>query len=126
MDNTSFVLKKIKENFNSFVAKTYEDICIEYTLKNEELLKCGRWWNKKEEIDVVGIGEDFLIIGECKYSNKKVGTDILDKLKEKSKHIELKLPIKKYILFSKSGFTDDMIKLSQEDSTIVIVQKILN
>lgn len=42
-----------------------------------------RWWDKNEEIDALGIGEDFLIAGECKYSNKKVGTDILHDLKKK-------------------------------------------
>lgn len=125
MDNSAFVLKKIKESFLSFVAKTYEDICIEYTLKNEELLKCGRWWNKNEEIDIVGVGEDHLIVGECKYVNKKVGIDILEKLKDKSTQIELKLPIKKYYLFSKVGFTDDIITMAENDSSIVLVEKIL-
>lgn len=36
-------------------------------LKNFELYKCVRWWDKNEEIDAVGIGEDFLIATECKY-----------------------------------------------------------
>ncbi len=125
MDNTKFVLKKIQESFTNHVSKTYEDICIEYTLKSEELLKCGRWWNKNEEIDVVGVAEDFLIVGECKYVNKKVGIDILEKLKEKSKQIELKLPIQKYMLFSKSGFTDELKKQSLEDKSIVLIEKIL-
>lgn len=126
MDNKSFVLKKIEENFSSFVAKTYEDICIEYTLKSEELLKCGRWWNKNEEIDVVGVGEDFLVVGECKYSNKKVGMDILEKLKEKSEQIELQLPVKKYFLFAKSGFTDELIDIASKDNTIKLVDKLLD
>ena len=125
MDNTKFVLTKIQESFTNHISKTYEDICIEYTLKNEELLKCGRWWNKNEEIDMVGVGEDFLIVGECKYTNKKVGIDILNSLKEKSKQIELKLPIKKFMLFSKSGFTDELIKISLEDRSIKLVENIL-
>ena len=75
------------------VKDIYEDICVDYVLNHEEVLKCGRWWNKNEEIDIVGVAEDSLIVGECKFSNKRVGTDILEKLKEKSKHIELKLPI---------------------------------
>ncbi|MBP9491405.1 MAG: hypothetical protein KBE77_08145, partial [Aliarcobacter sp.] len=70
-------------------------------------------------------GEDFLIVGECKYTNKKVGIDILNSLKEKSKQIELKLPIKKFILFSKSGFTDELIKISLEDRSIKLVENIL-
>jgi AAA+ ATPase superfamily predicted ATPase len=125
MDNTQFVLKKIQESFVNHVSKTYEDICVDYVLNHEEVLKCGRWWNKNEEIDVVGVAEDFLIVGECKFSNKKVGIDILEKLKEKSKHIELELPISKYILFSKSGFTEDLIALSNENTQIVLIENIL-
>ena len=121
LDNTSYVLNKIKENFSGFVAKTYEDISVAYTLEKYELLKCGRWWNKESEIDVVGISQEYMIVGECKYSNKKVGTDILEALKKKSLKIELQLPIKKYLLFSKSGFTDDLVFLAKNDTKIELI-----
>lgn len=119
MGNTKYVLKKIKENFHGFVAPVYENLAVTYMLKNYDLLKCGRWWNKNEEIDVIGIGEDFLIVAECKYSNKKVGTDILQDLQRKAKEIDSDFPVKHYILFSKSGFTDELKKL-QSDKIILI------
>ena len=125
LDNTQFVLNKIKENFSGYVAKTYEDIAIQYTLENYQLLKCGRWWNRNSEIDIVGIAEDHMLVGECKYSNKKIGLDILKSLKEKSLNIELKLPVKKYLLFSKSGFTDDLLLLSQSDESIELIEKLI-
>lgn len=124
MGNTNYALNKIKENFSGFVAKNYEDLAIEYTLSNYPILKCGRWWNKNEEIDVVGVGEGFMLVGECKYSNKKVGIDILESLQKKAVHIELKLPVKHYLLFSKSGFTDELIKLSNQQSDIVLIEKL--
>jgi AAA+ ATPase superfamily predicted ATPase len=123
--NVSYVMKKIKENFSGYVSKTYEDLAIAYTLRKFEVLKCGRWWSKDEEIDIVGVGDDFLIVGECKYSNKKVGIDILKALQIKANKIELKLPIKNYILFSKSGFTDALLSLAEDDTDIVLVDKIL-
>ena len=126
IDNTSYAMKKIKENFAGFVAKVYEDLCVQYTLQNYPILKAGRWWNKNTEIDVVGVGEDFLITGECKYSNKKVGIDILQNLEIKSQNIELKLPIRHYILFSKSGFTKELIELSHKREDVLLVDKIIN
>ena len=125
LGNTGYVLKKIKESFSSYVAKTYEDLAITYTLQNYELLKCGRWWSKDEEIDVVGVGEDHLVIGECKYSNKKVGIDILLSLKGKVKKIDSKLPVKRYLLFSKSGFTKDLQELSKQDERVALIEKLL-
>jgi AAA+ ATPase superfamily predicted ATPase len=124
LDNKNYALVKIKENFSGFIAKVYEDLAIEYTLQNYPLLKCGRWWSKTDEIDVVGVSEDYLLVGECKYSSKKVGTDILQELKDKSKKIELNLPIKYYLLFSKSGFTDALIELSKDDDSVVLIDKI--
>lgn len=123
--NSVYVLKKIKENFNGYVAKTYEDLAIEYTLKNYNLLKCGRWWNKSDEIDLVGVAEEYMLVGECKYSNKKVGIDILLALKEKAKKIELTLPVEKYLLFSKSGFTQDLVTMADSDETIVLIEKLI-
>ncbi len=125
IENSDVVLEKIKENFSGFVAKTYEDICIEYTLKNYDVLKCGRWWSKSEEIDLIAVAKNYMLVGECKYSNKKVGTDILVLLQKKSLHVELKLPIEKYILFSKSGFTDELIELSKKDEKIELIKELI-
>ncbi len=125
LENYEYVLNKIEKNFNGFVAKTYEDLAIAFTLKKYNLLKCGRWWDKNSEIDVVGVGENFLIVGECKYSNKKVGVDILEKLKNKSANIDSALPVKKYLLFSKSGFTDDLTKIAEKSDEIELIDSVL-
>ena len=116
---------KIKENFLGFVAKVYQDLSVEYILKNYPVLKAGRWWSKDEEIDVVGTGEDFMLVGECKYSNKTVGIDILERLELKSEKIELKLAIKSYLLFSKNGFTADLIELSKKRGDIILIDSLM-
>jgi AAA+ ATPase superfamily predicted ATPase len=118
---TDYALAKIKENFFGFVAKVYEDLAIKYTLKNYPILKAGRWWNKNTEIDVVGVGKDFILVGECKYSNKKVGIDILEQLEVKSKKIELNLPTRYYLLFSKSGFTKELSELQSNRDDIILI-----
>ncbi len=125
LENYEYVLHKIKTNFNGFVAKTYENLAIEFTLKKHKLLKCGRWWNGKNEIDIVGVGSDYLIVGECKYSNKKVGIDILEALKDKATMIDSDLPVKKYLLFSKSGFTEKLIESAKNSEEVELVDSIL-
>jgi len=122
MGNTAFALNKIKESFSEFVSKTYEDLAIDFVQRNFDVLKCGRWWSRNEEIDVVGITEDALIVGECKWTNKQVGTDILDTLISKSELIDTKLPVLYTILFSKSGFTNALIERAREDDRIVLVE----
>ena len=121
LGNSNYAMLKIKENFSGFISKVYEDLSVEYTLKNYPLLKAGRWWSKDEEIDVVGVSEKFILVGECKYSNKKVGIDILQQLERKSKKIELNLPIKQYLLFSKSGFTQELLEIEKDRDDVVLI-----
>lgn len=78
--------------------------------------------NNNEEIDIVGLGDNEIIFGECKWSNKKVGLSVLLSLKEKSKNVKWNNNNRKeyFILFSKEGFSDDLINLSKEDSSIIL------
>jgi len=43
----------------------------------------GNWWNANEEIDLVVLGEKDAILGECKWTSKPVGTDVLADLGRK-------------------------------------------
>jgi hypothetical protein len=43
----------------------------------------------------------------------------------KSEKIELKLPIKSYFLFSKSGFTDALIGLYEKREDVVLIDSLL-
>ena len=117
--NTKYVLDIIKNDYHNFISKTYEDLAIKYILNNCDVIKCGRWWNKSNEIDAVGIAKDYLVVAECKYSNKKVGIDILEQLKSKVHFIETSMPVKKYILFSKSGFTKELEALKSHKIELI-------
>ncbi|NOZ62441.1 MAG: ATP-binding protein, partial [Calditrichaeota bacterium] len=81
--------------------------------------KIGRYWKTNVEIDIVAFDsskKDFFF-AECKWSEKKVGTNILDELIAKSKTIIDENKPKKvfYGLFSKSGFTDNLKKTNRDD-----------
>ena len=87
------------------------------------MLKVGRWWDKEIEIDIVGLGENNKIVfGECKYSKKSIGLNILNELKEKSKKVIWNNDKREeyYILFSKSGFSEDLIELAKNTNNIIL------
>ena len=87
--------------------------------------KIGRYWdNKTVEIDIVGSNEDrnIALFGECKYSKHKVGLNILYELENKVKKVnELN---KYYVLFSISGFSDDLISLSKYRNDLFLIEGI--
>ena len=125
IENLTYVKNKIENEFDLYVSKTYEDLARESIWENINfpLLKVGRWWDKNTEIDIVALGEDNKIVfGECKYSKKLIGLNILNELKEKSKKVIWNNAKREeyYILFSKSGFSQDLIELAKKESHIIL------
>lgn len=123
IENIQFPMKKIQEELDLWVSKIYEKLCREnivYENFDFPLMKIGRWWNSKEEIDIVAVGDKTIVFGECKWSKKPVGISVLEELKRKSLEVtEFKNLEKQYILFSKSGFTEELIKMA-EDGRIIL------
>jgi len=74
----------------------------------------------------VGIDEEgqFILFGECKWSAQPVGLEVLDRLINKSgvlPGLGLRSREKRYVLFSRSGYTDEVIRYAQSQRGIVRV-----
>ena len=130
--NSDLAMKKIHQNLiDGHISYVYEDICIEemWRLNKQNRWdfhfdKVGRWWNNTSEIDIVAIdssGND-IIFGECKYWGNKVGIDVLNKLEEKAGYVEWKQNTRRqwFVLFSISGFTEELEKLAASRNDILL------
>ena len=126
-------MKKIRTNLiDSHIAYVYEDVCIEKMWKlnadntwDFNFDKAGRWWNNNTEIDIVAIdknGND-IIFGECKYWTNKVGLDVLNVLERKARLVDWKKNNRRnhFILFSISGFTDELTQLSKARNDLILM-----
>lgn len=73
------------------------------------------------EIDIVSIKNKTLIVGECKWTNKKVDVRILNKLRSKAPFLLRDLRVDDlsvvYYLFSKNGFEG-----LEENSEVKLIQ----
>ena len=130
--NEAYVLDKIKKSFVSGQAAfVYEDVCRERMWELAAngtwpfyFSKVGRWWNAQEEIDIAAVDPDGnnLILGECKFWQEPVGISVLRSLEEKSYSVDWRNQKRKvwFILFSISGFTDELkqIAASRDDLTL--------
>ena len=71
--------------------------------------KVGRWWNRTGEIDVVGLAEDRVLSGECKYQERPVGEDVLRDLERKTEKMLLTERLSAgqvfHVLFPGKGFS---------------------
>ncbi|MEA3424094.1 MAG: ATP-binding protein [Bacillota bacterium] len=134
MDKLKYVESKIKQNIvDNHISYIYEDIAKETLLEYAttegigfEILKIGKWWNSDTEIDIVAINDDTkdIIFGECKYTNTKVGVELYYNLIGKSKKVNWNVENRrvKYVIFSKSGFADDLINLSKKTDNIILFE----
>ncbi len=126
IENTAYPLEKVKSEFDLWVSKIYENLARESVLLNFSvpfpLKKLGRWWDKDEEIDIVGMGENEILFGECKWSSKKVGLSVLYDLKEKSRKVKWKDNKREeyFILFSKEGFTPELREFALKEKNIIL------
>src|SRR3989339_240589 len=80
--------------FKQIVAQVYERVAVELLTTWQDVIfafeRVGRYWDSNQEIDVVGLSslEKKIIFGECKWSEKPVGTDIYEELKKKAEKVE--------------------------------------
>lgn len=127
------VLEQIRQNLIvNHTAHIYEDICQEKlrTLNGSKLLgglynQIGRWWDNKNEIDIVAfntLGNEILF-GECKFRQKKMDINVLLELEEKACTVPWKQKERKerYILFSNSGYTENLIELAQKRDDVILM-----
>ncbi|MCK5763885.1 MAG: ATP-binding protein [Clostridiales bacterium] len=119
----------VKPYLDEYASYVFEDVCVQYMrkLNKKQLLpfrysKIGRWWKKQIEIDVLAMDNNKNgIFGECKWKNSKMKKNELEKLKEKSSAVEESFENKYYYLFSRSGFTDELIKIAQVDNSVKLI-----
>lgn len=127
-----YALDKIKNNFiDNHVSFVYEDICRDdaWSLLSEGISfnRVGRWWGAKDvEIDILAYdsaGTD-IVFGECKYSKNKKGMEILDALRNKATAVPWKKESRRehFVIYSKSGFTDDLLEYAQKQNNIYLRQ----
>ena len=131
-----YVMAKIKEGFiQNFASFVYEDVCREKMWelsaqgKTLSFEKVGSYWGSKAgEIDIVAIGneEKNLILGECKYTKKEKGLELLHTLQEKMPAIVSLTGAKnvQYIIFSTAGFTKGLRDEAKQNSNLILVESL--
>ena len=117
-------------HMNRYVSLTFEEVCRQYLRRenrNDALpfrfTKIGRWWNKTDELDIMAFDaqkENFLL-GECKYKNSPF--DLGDLKNMQGKFIAPDSVNVYYVLFSKSGFTRDVIGVADSQNIFDSIDK---
>ena len=112
----AIIESRILPDLDNFAASAFETAAQAFVAKlaQQDQLgflpeRIGGWWDRDVEVDVLAFShsEKIALVGECKWSKKAVGTDILSSLKQKAESLKKKTEIQhvKYALFARVGFT---------------------
>lgn len=126
---------KISSELDLFASSAYEQICRDEVSRGlldsasgMSWLRAGRWWTRTAEIDLLAVSDDgqAALYGEAKWSKRPLGTNILCDLEEKSELVKTKSEpsTKNYALFSRSGFTDALLREAKNRPDLHLIQGI--
>ncbi len=122
-------LAEITRHLLDFIgAHTWEEICREWVLRASSagqlpylVDQVGSSWTKTTQVDVVGMNsmEKTLILGECKWSPKQIGQDVLTELLAKTDSVVPKTGKWRviYLGFARGGWTQEASRFAQAITT---------
>jgi len=111
-------LENFEKHYERLRTLIYEQLCDDMLVKYYEnttpLLSSGSYWDQHSEFDILAITQNKkIILGECKYKERKICKNELNKLKEKA--LQSGIPVDVYVLFSKSGFSNELLGLKEKN-----------
>jgi AAA+ ATPase superfamily predicted ATPase len=119
----------IRPEMDHFASIVFEQACLQYfwRIGLQGRLpfmpkQIGGWWQANQEVDLVVLGETQMILVECKWSSRPVGSDILQELETKTEGVKREAGEKNvfFALCSRSGFTEQLLSLSKERKDVLL------
>jgi len=124
------LLKHFLPDLNSFIGGPFEDICMQYMIRMNNLQALpfvfsisGRWWDSNTEIDMIfsDVSRKKIIFAECKWRNELKDTAALKELVENSKTFNFDRENIYYFLFSKKTFSKSCEALAKEIGNVRLI-----
>jgi len=85
---------------------------------NDPIVSIGSYYDKHIYIEVLAKRKSGkMLAGACKYSKDAAKANMLETLKKKCEKAEL--DVEDYVLFSKNGFTAEIVEHKEEDTTLL-------
>lgn len=134
---TGQVMRRVRQELDQYAGAAFEEICHEAVWRAHAEgggggmpgfapAAVGRWWNRQGEIDVAATGaadgRPALLLGECKWSSRPVGVNLLEDLKRKGESVATGQEGARigYALFARSGFTPALRRQAADEGVWLV------
>jgi len=110
------------------VSPLFERLCQQAVpeLVDRQFLDIGQWWFKEHELDMLGLTQNGLVAGECKFTSTPVSEGVLADLERTADQVRLgdepADATTRYVLFSRSGFTADLERRADNRDDIALYE----
>ncbi|MPZ13227.1 MAG: hypothetical protein GEU73_02160 [Chloroflexi bacterium] len=121
--------REIAPTLDEFVARTtWEEVCIQHLWRRLEtgqlpasVAQLGRWWDPREEIDLVGLWRgQATLVGECTWTAGPVDERVFMNLQRKAQQLPLaERPL--WVLASRAGF-DRIVRQRAEHGDCLLIE----
>ena len=97
-----------------YVSPLFERLCgmALPALVDRQFQSVGQWWHREHELDVLGLTNNGIVAGECKFTTSPVNAGVLRNLERTAERVEWSEGTREsaplYVLFSRAGFSDDL------------------
>lgn len=114
-------MENFKKHYERLRSLVYEQLCnallLHHYSNRSPIISSGSYWDIHSEFDILAVTDKKkIILGECKYKDRTVCKNELTKLKQKA--LESGIQVDVFALFSKSGFSKEL--LTQEDEALLL------
>jgi AAA+ ATPase superfamily predicted ATPase len=120
--------REIAPTLDEFVARTtWEEVCIQHLWRrlatgqlSAAIAQLGRWWDPREEIDLVGLWRgQVTLVGECEWNAGAVDARVLMNLQRKAQQLPLAdHPL--WVLASRAGFDHNVRQRAEHERLLLI------
>jgi AAA+ ATPase superfamily predicted ATPase len=126
---TAPILAQIEAELPGFIGPLFEELCQEWVLEQGGAApwdflptRVGAWWGQDAEIDVMAVSDRGVLMGECKWTARPVGTNVLDDLKRKAYPLVQAggWPTVVYLLCARTGFTPALEAQAREEGVLLV------
>ncbi len=116
---TGLIFEEICRQFLWQAARAGQSTSLPFTPQ-----KIGAWWRGQQEVDIVALNqaEGAVLVGECKWRSRPVGSNVLADLRQAAIPLLQQLPGFQvyYALFAKAGFTPELVSQAAQDRTLLL------
>ncbi|TKX87899.1 ATP-binding protein [Halorubrum sp. SS5] len=111
-----------------YVSPLFERLCQQalWDLIDRRFRDVGQWWFREHELDVLGLSDEGLVAGECKFTSQPVSEGVLADLERTASEVRwADGPADGetlYVLFSRSGYTDDIERTADTRDDVLLFE----